>query len=157
VQVLAYHRIRREGIMSDDQYYGKHEKEEEKEDEKEEKEEKNWDEKWRRDPLSALVWASILIWAGLVLLASNLGLLIRFERIDAWGFVFIGAGVILVLEVVVRLLVPDVRRPVLGTFIIAIVLLAIGLGNLVNWGLIWALVLIVIGLVIVVRGFFWRR
>ena len=143
--------------MSDDQYYGKHEKEEEKQGEKEEKEEKSWDEKWRRDPLSALVWASILIWAGLVLLASNLGLLARFEQIDAWGFVFIGAGVILLLEVVVRLLVPDVRRPVLGTFIIAVVLLAIGLGNLVNWGLVWALVLIVIGLSIVVRGFFWRR
>ena len=143
--------------MSDRQYYGKHEKEEEKQTEKEEKEEKNWDEKWRRDPLSALVWASILIWAGLVLLASNLGLLVSFERIDAWGFVFIGAGVILLIEVVVRLLVPDFRRSVLGTFIIAIILLAIGLGNLVNWGLVWALVLIVIGLAIVVRGFFWRR
>ena len=144
--------------MSDDgQSYGKHEKEEEKEAEKEEKEEKNWDEKWRRDPLSALVWASILIWAGLVLLASNLGLLVSFERIDAWGFVFIGAGVILLLEVAVRLLVPDFRRPLLGTFIIAIVLLAIGLGNLVNWGLVWALVLIIIGVSIVVRGFFWRR
>ena len=143
--------------MSDDQYYGKHEKEEEKQGEKEEKEEKSWDEKWRRDPLSALVWASILIWAVLVLLASNLGLLARFERIDAWGFVFVGAGVILLLEVVVRLLVPDVRRPVLGTFIIAVVLLAIGMGNLVNWNLVWALVLIVIGLSIVVRGFFWRR
>jgi low affinity Fe/Cu permease len=143
--------------MSDREHYEKGEKEEEKEAEKAEKEEKSWDEKWRRDPLSALVWAAILIWAGLVLLASNLGLLVRFEQVDAWGFIFIGAALILLLEVVVRLLMPDFRRPVAGTFILAIILLAIGLGNLVNWGLVWPLVLIIIGVSIVVRGFFWRR
>ena len=87
--------------MSDHQYHEKHEKEEKEE----EKAEKSWDEKWRRDPLSALVWATILIWAGLVFLANNLGLLARYERVDAWGFVFIGAGVIILLEVMLRLLV----------------------------------------------------
>lgn len=141
----------------DRQDYEKNEKDEEKRSEKEEKEEKNWDEKWRRDPLSALVWAAILIWAGLVLLASNLGLMTRFERLDSWSVVFIGAGVILLGELVVRLLVPEYRRPVLGTFILAIILLAVGLGNLVNWGLVWALVLIIIGLSILFRGFFRRR
>jgi hypothetical protein len=143
--------------MPDRQYYEKNEKEEEKRSDKEEKEEKNWEEKWRRDPLSALVWAAILIWAGLVLLASNLDILTRYERLDAWGIVFIGAGVILIGEVVVRFLIAEYRRPVLGTFILAVVLLAIGLGNLVNWSMVWALVLIVIGLSILFRGFFWRR
>jgi len=37
--------------------------------------EKSWDEKWRRDPLSTLVWAIIFIWAGGVFLLSNLGML----------------------------------------------------------------------------------
>jgi uncharacterized membrane protein YjjP (DUF1212 family) len=133
------------------------EKEEEKQTEKEEKEEKSWDEKWRRDPLSAAVWAAILIWAGLVLLVSNMGLLARFEWLDAWGLIFVGAGLLVLLEVVVRLLLPDYRRPVMGTLIFAIILLAIGLGNLVGWGLIWPLVLIIIGVAILVRGFFWPR
>ena len=44
----------------------------EKQDEKS-TEEKSWDEKWARDPLSAVTWALIFIWAGFVLLASNLG------------------------------------------------------------------------------------
>ncbi len=140
--------------MSDRQYS---EKEEEKRTEKEEKEEKSWDEKWRRDPLSALVWAAILIWAGLVLLASNLGLLGRFEQLDAWALIFIGAGLLVLLEVVVRLLVPEYRRPVTGTLVFGIILLAIGLGNLVGWTLIWPLVLIIIGVSIVLRGLFWRR
>ncbi len=132
------------------------EKEEEKREEKGEKEEKSWDEKWRRDPLSAVVWAAILIWAGLVLLASNLGLLVRLEQLDAWGLIFVGAGLIVLLEVVIRLLLPDYRRPVTGTLIFGLILLAIGLGNLVNWGMVWAVVLIIIGVSIVVRGF-WRR
>jgi hypothetical protein len=133
------------------------EKEEEKRGEKEEKEEKSWDEKWQRDPLSALVWAAILIWAGLVLLGSNLGLLTRFEGVEAWSLIFVGAGLIVLLEVVVRLLVPDYRRPIAGSIVFAIVLLAVGLGDLVGWGVIWPLALIIIGLSIVLRGFFWRR
>jgi len=143
--------------MSDRQYQEKQEKEEEKQEDRAEKEEKSWDEKWRRDPLSALVWATILIWAGLVLLASNLGLLVRYEWLDAWGFVFIGAAVIILLEVVIRLLVPQYRRPVTGSLILAVILLGIGLGNLVGWGLVWPLVLIAIGLTIVLAGFYRGR
>lgn len=139
--------------------YGEKEEKEEKREEKEEKgkEEKSWEEKWRRDPLNAAVWSGVLIWAGLVLLASNLGLLVRFERLDAWGLIFIGAGLIILLEVVVRLLVPAYRRSVTGTLIFAIILLGIGLGDLIGWGVIWAVVLIIIGASILVRGFLWRR
>jgi hypothetical protein len=133
------------------------EEKQEKQEEKDEKEEKNWDEKWRRDPLSAAVWAGILVWAGLVFLADNLGLLIRVERLDAWGLIFIGAGLLVLLEVVVRLLVPTYRRPVTGTLIFAIILLGVGLGNLIGWEVIWPVVLIIVGLSILVRGFLWRR
>lgn len=133
-----------------------HEKEE-KQEKQEEKEEKSWDEKWRRDPLSAAIWAGILVWAGLVFLADNLGLLARIERLDAWGLIFIGAGLLVLLEVVVRSLVPDYRRPVTGTLIFGIILLGIGLGDLIGWGMIWAVVLIIVGLSILVRGFLGRR
>ncbi len=130
---------------------------EEKLEKQEEKEEKSWDEKWRRDPLSAAIWAGILVWAGLVFLADNLGLLARIERLDAWGLIFVGAGLLVLLEVVVRSLVPDYRRPVTGTLIFGIILLGIGLGDLIGWGVIWAVVLIIIGLSILVRGFLGRR
>jgi uncharacterized membrane protein len=129
----------------------------EKQEKQEEKEEKSWDEKWQRDPLSAAIWAGILVWAGLVFLADNLGLLVRIERLDAWGLIFVGAGLLVLLEVVVRSLVPDYRRPVTGTLIFGIILLGIGLGDLIGWGVIWAVVLIIIGLSILVRGFLGRR
>jgi hypothetical protein len=139
--------------MSERHYHEK----EEKQEKQEEKEEKTWDEKWRRDPLNAAVWAGILIWAGLVLLAENMGLLTRFERLEAWALIFIGAGLIVLLEVVVRLVVPEYRRAVTGSLIFGVILLAIGLGDLVGTGVVWSLVLIAIGAAILLRGFFLRR
>ncbi len=146
--------------MSEQPYHDKEEKDEKQEEkrrEEEEKEEKNRGEKWRSDPLGAVTWAGILIWAGIALLIGNIGLLDRFEKLDAWGFVFIGAGLIVLLETCIRLLVPAYRRPVTGNIILAIILLAIGLGDLISWGIIWPLVLIGLGLFVLARGLGWRR
>ena len=144
----------------------------EKSDEKEREKqaEKSAEEKWRRDPLSAIVWAAILIWAGLVLLANNLGYLENFQRTfqgqRPFGFVgdlgvisliFIGAGVIVLLEVLARLLMPAYRQQVTGSIIFALILLGVGLGNLISWQVIWPLILIGIGLVIILRGVIRRR
>ena len=67
------------------------------------------------------------------------------------ALIFLGAGVLLLAEVVVRLLFASYRRPVLGTTILAIVFLGIGLGS---WGAIWPLVLIVVGLALLLGGLF---
>ncbi len=131
------------------------EKEEEKQNDKQE--EKNWDEKWRRDPLNAAAWAAILIWAGLVLLADNMRLFTRIERLDAWAVILIGAGLIVLAEVVVRLLVPAYRRPVAGSIIFGVILLGLGLGNVIGWGVIWPAVLIGLGIIILARGIFRSR
>lgn len=123
---------------------------------REEKEEKSWEEKWHRDPLSAVGWAVILIWAGLVFLGDNLGLLARFRPLEAWDLIFIGAGILVILGALIRLLMPEYRRPVTGSVILGVILLAIGLQGLVGWGLIWPGALIIIGLFLLVRGFIWR-
>ncbi len=135
--------------------------------EMEKKDEKAPEEKWRRDPLSSIVWACILIWAGLVFLASNLGWLDAIVSegeaitgvsaidnvLSAWSLVLAGAGVIILLEVAIRLLVPAYRRPVLGTFIFGIILIGIGLGDLINWNILWPLIIIGIGLSVLVKAF----
>ena len=145
------------------------EKDKEKREEKS-PQEKNWDEKWRRDPLGSVVWAVIFIWAGLVFLASNLGFLNSLYsrttgisgfgfpfRLEAWSLVLAGAGVILLIEVVVRLLVPEYRRPVGGTLILGFILIGVGLGDLISWSVIWPLIIIALGLSIIFRGFLGRR
>jgi hypothetical protein len=142
----------------DEKDYQKHEKEYEKEDEKSQG---TWGyEKWRRDPLSSVVWAGMLIWAGLVLLGYNTGLIsLRMgdTRIEPWSVVFAGAGVIVLLEVAVRLLVPAYRRAIGGTLIFAAILLGIGLGNIIGWSIVWALILIALGASVLLRGLFGGR
>jgi hypothetical protein len=148
------------------------EKVEEKEQEKvREKEE----EKESQDALSAVVFALILIWAGVVLLAHNLGFLDAFESLlgalplgeldlpwerisffdlTAWRLFFLGAGALVVIEIVIRLIVPEYRRRVFGSVIGAIVLFAVALGG---WNLIWPLILIAVGASILLRGLFGGR
>jgi len=142
--------------MSDRQYHGKDEEKAEKETSKHEKEEMSWDEKWRRDPLNAAAWATILIWAGVVLLADNLGLFAAWEWFDAWGLILTGAGLIVLLEAALRLLIPAYRRPIGGSLIWGAVLLGLGLGNLVGASIAWPLILIAIGLGLLLRGLIGR-
>ena len=133
----------------------------EKQEEKDEKErqEKNWDEKWRRDPLSAIVWACILIWAGIVLLMettnilSNLRDSLNLEKLEAWPVILLGAGVIILGEVAVRLTVPAYRRSVTGSLIFAAILIGIAANDLTGKEFVWALILIVLGAVLLLRGF----
>lgn len=147
--------------------------EEKQEKEVEKREEKAPDEKWRRDPLGAIIWACILIWAGVVFLLDQLGYLdsiqdLLYQRqaewmigfpgeFSTWGLVFLGAGVILLFEVLIRLAVPAYRRSVTGTIILAFVFIGIGLGNVISWQLIIALILIAAGLSIVIGGLTRRR
>jgi len=131
-------------------------------DEKDEKEEKNrnesWDEKWRRDPVDAAVWAFILIWVGLVWLAVNLGWLDKIvESGDAWAVGFIGAGVIVLAGVLLRLLVPAYRRPLIGSLIFGVILLGIGLSQFVPDVAIGAILLIGIGVIILLGGIFRKK
>ncbi len=146
----------------------------EKRDEKDEKEvskqeEKRADEKWRRDPLGSIIWASILIWAGIVMLAANLGVFdlltdffdgipfgiidspfeISFIPLEGWAVFWVGAAGILLLEVIVRLLAPEYRKPVLGTLILSIVFLGIGSGA---WACVLPLILIGVGVSVLFRN-----
>ena len=128
----------------------------EKEEEKHhEKDEKSQEEKWRRDPLSAIVWACILIWAGVVLLLGNLDLLPRIPGLpmNDWSLIFLGAGVIILLEVLVRLVMPEHRRGIVGSVIIAIIFIGIGGGGSIGWGFLWGVGLIELGLVVLLGGF----
>lgn len=138
----------------DEKEWGMDEKWEEKTQEKEIG--KRWDEKWKRDPLSGIIWAAILIWAGIAFLVWNLGLLddVRLPGdASAWSFVIAGAGLILLAEVVIRLLVPAYSGPIGGALVLGVILLGAGLGDITGSDLVWPLIIIAAGLVVLFRGF----
>jgi cytochrome c oxidase subunit IV len=116
----------------------------------------------RRRPinLDALIWALVFIWAGLVLLLENLGYLqaITFGGFDmrwglpfrstVWTLILLGAGGLVAVDILVRILVPAYRRNVLGYLILGLVLVFLGLG----WAeLIWPAMLISLGLGLIIH------
>ncbi|MGQ9494451.1 MAG: hypothetical protein ACUVR2_11960 [Anaerolineae bacterium] len=123
------------------------EKEEEKRGEKEEK-----GGGWGRDPVSGVLWALFLIAVGVILLAESQGFITWEQFGGVWNLIFLAAGLMLLVEAVVRLLIPAYRRPVLGTLIGGIVLIAIGLGGITGFNLTFPLILIGIGLAILLGG-----
>jgi hypothetical protein len=155
--------------MTNQSQYEKYEKEEksrEQEEKEEEKQhekqqpEKKWEEKWQRDPIGTLTWPLILIWAGVVLLLENLGLLRdlgSLGRIETWSLIFAGAGVIVLAMVVVRYFMPEHRRPLTGNIVLGFFLLGIGLGEILGWEIVWAIIIIAIGVSLLLGGLLRRR
>jgi hypothetical protein len=129
--------------------------------EKEEKEEKNrgereWDkgEQWSGgDALGPLVWGLVIILAGLAMAAVNLGIYPWLTWDNVWSYIFIGAGALFLLEVVLRILLPAYRRPIRGRLTLAIVALAVGVGGLIGWELTWPFILMAVGLAIILGVF----
>jgi hypothetical protein len=136
-------------------------RDEKNQDEKSEKgRDDSWDEKWRRDPVEAAVWAFVLIWAGIVWLLSNTGTLenIFGEKVEWWAVGFLGAGLIVLLGVGARLVVPAWRRPVTGSLILGLIFIGIALGQMTGgWVVVGPLVLIGIGIAGLAAFFFRGR
>jgi len=148
----------------DDRYHHHiDEKEDEKTEEKEEKgrRDRGWDEKWQRDPINTVSWATMFIWAGLVLLADTTkwGKDTFLSWWNTWALIFTGVGAIILLSALARFMVPAYRRHIASGLVPGVIFLGIGLAWLNNWKLdvIWPVILIGIGLSIILGGIFRRR
>ena len=120
------------------------------------------------DVLSSLVFAFILIWAGLVFLAAKMGWFAVFgfnvdtnwafssfndwHQLGVWNLVALGAGGIILVEFFIRLLVPKFRRHIGGTLIGSAVFIGIGLGGWLNGDYLWPIFLIAVGVNALVAG-----
>ncbi len=104
----------------------------------------------KNDRLSSFVWAALFLWAGIVLLASNIGWieLLPFQVPElGWAVFFFGAGVIVLTEIVIRFTVPDIHNPELISIIAVIFFFGLALGA---WVYTWPLILVAIGVSIII-------
>jgi hypothetical protein len=139
--------------MAQEEYRRKNEKQEKEEKDSSERE---WDkgEQWSGgDALGPLVWGLVVIFAGLAFAALNLGMYPWLTWDNVWWIIFIGAGLLFLLEVVLRILMPTYRRPVRGRIILAFVALAVGFGGIIGWEITWPLIIIAVGLAIIIGVF----
>ena len=109
---------------------------------------KDW---WRSDKLDAIGWAAIFIWGGLVLLMENTDYSSIYPWWDTSSVFFAGAGIIVITEALIRIILPAFRKRIMMLLVIGFIMLAIGLGNLI--GMLWPLVLFSIGIIILVKTF----
>ena len=134
-------------------------REEKEREEKERGEEEGIEEKWARDPLGAVIGALILIWLGVTLFLANLGTLPWIQWENFWAWFIMGIGALFILEILIRLAVPEYRRPIGGRLIVGVILLVIGASFTFlpfDIGKLWPLIPIAIGLAILFGGLFRR-
>lgn len=132
------------------------EKQGEKEREKKQEKGQGLDEKYHRNPLGFITFAVLVIWFGIFLLLQNTGAIEDDDQ--GWAIFLWGGGVIILLEAVLRLLVPRFRRPVLGAFIWGAIWLGVGFGLYYDkWEVIGPIVIIAIGAGIIVGRLIPRR
>ena len=109
-----------------------------------------------RDLVNTITWAACFVWAGLVLIPDKLNFITASTNWGAWSLIFIGTGVIVLLGLLVCRIWPEYYKPEGRRFILALVLLGIGLQGVVGWRIIWPIVLIAVGVSIALRGVFSR-
>jgi hypothetical protein len=110
---------------------------------------------WGRDALSRVIFASILIYAGLIFLASTTGFLPRVEGTSEWNWIMLGAGGLFLLEGVIRAISIDQQEPHMMKLIGGVLLLGFGAGPIFGLDLSakwWPIVLIIVGLGALARG-----
>ncbi len=123
--------------------------EEHKERERDEKENGEWGEKWSNDPLGGIVGGVIVVWLGVCFLLITNG---PWYWEDLWRYFLGGIGVIFLLEVAVRTVMPAYRRPIFGKLVLSVIFMALGFGGLVGIEAWWPLILVLVGLFIVISA-----
>jgi hypothetical protein len=121
-----------------------------------------------RDSLSAFLWGAVVLWAGMVFLATNLGMLDSVLPVtlkvlpgvpgyfhpEVWSVILVGAGLLIWLGVIIRILVPAFRHDIISGLVFGLILMGIGFGILYGWDLAWPVLLVGIGLSVLLRAVF---
>ncbi len=135
---------------------------EEKEREEKERREgmEGLEEKWRRDPVSGLIFGLIVIWLGLILFTAFgaghrmiPGASKEYLEENFWGYFLLGVGVIFILEILIRSALPEYRRPIFGRLLAGVALIFIGGGGILGIEQWWPLIIVAVGVLIVIYGF----
>jgi hypothetical protein len=100
---------------------------------------------WKSDRVNAFSWAVLFLWGAIVVLASTTTWHESYDWWDGWGVFFVGAGLVVAAEALIRLAMPEYRWKAGWTLMWGIVFLSFGLS--VFYGPAWlALVLVALAI-----------
>ena len=99
---------------------------------------------WESDRVDAFSWAALFVWGAIVVLATSTTWHESYDWWDGWGVFFIGGGVVVIAEALIRLTLPEYRWKFGWTLMWGIVFVSFGLSAF--YGSAWlALVLVAFG------------
>jgi len=110
---------------------------------------RNWENTLENDRLDGIWWGLVFLWGALVLLLDNISFSANYTWWDGWGVFLTGAGVMALIAVPIRLILPEYRRKVGETLIFGLILLGFGLA--LDWMAV--VILFIIGVAIVRSAF----
>ena len=130
------------------------EKPEGRERRRDEKREEGMEEKWRRDPISGVVFGLIVLVLGVLLTLAARHVM---SWDDWWKYFIIGIGVVFLIEVLIRYLRPAYRRPIFGRFVAGLILICVGVASIGGFGSWWPLIIIAVAVAILLRLLLFRK
>jgi len=89
------------------------------------KKSKDWD-KWKQDTIDSAGWGLFFLWGALVIVAEVTNFANNFAWWNGWSVFFIGAGIISLIQVIIRLLIPKYRIKWMGNLIGTGILFTLG-------------------------------
>jgi hypothetical protein len=119
---------------------------------------------WGRDPISPIFGALILIWLGIVLLATQNPEMLRLGPYpvtwnNVWGFFAGGVGALLIVEALLRA-IQGYRRGISGRLVWGVILVLVGMAIIypaIGWSSIWPGALIALGVGLLLTNLLRRR
>ena len=110
------------------------------------------EEKWRRDPLSAIFLGLVIVVIGLYFVLSAMGVI---AGVEWWAFMLVGIGLAFIINAIARYAMPTYRRPMFGRLVIGLILISIGGANIAHLEQLWAVPIVAVGVAILAFGI-WR-
>jgi hypothetical protein len=101
--------------------------------------------------LETMYWGLVFIWAGIIFAADSADILPSVSEANAWSWVFFGAGAISLVGNVSRMMTLTLPNPTTWDYAWSTLLLAIGLGGILNADMFGPVLLLVIGVAVLAK------
>ena len=95
--------------------------------------------------INAFYFGGVLVWAGFIFAADNLGFLPQIGDSNAWSWIFLGAGLASLVGNIIRQISSNILNPSDFDYIFGAVLLAIGIGGFTSLYIALSVVLVLVG------------
>lgn len=104
--------------------------------------------KEKRSRIDTVYWGGVLLWAGLVFGAENLGYLPQIGEANAWSWAFAGAGIFGLLGSLYRAYSPNLPNPNTWDYLWSGGLTILGLAGFTSLDIGFPLVLLLVGVIL---------